>query len=265
MRRSANVGRALFAATFVALGIIGLIVGDFAPVWEPVPKAVPAREGLAYLCAAISLASGLGQLWRPTAASAARVLLASLLLWFIAFRIPVLFRAGAVEVSWEGSGETAVIIAGAWVAYAQLASGWDRQQFGFAVGDAGVRLARVIFGVALIPLGLAHLVYLRQTASLVPAWLPSHAVWAYFTGCAYIAAGAAIVLGVLARLAAALSALQMGLFTLLVWVPLLMIAPRDASRWSESLDSWALTVAAWVVADSFRLSADRRQPCIAHG
>jgi hypothetical protein len=50
------------------LGILGLIKGDFA-------KSVPAREVLAYLCAFISLASGIGLLWRRTAVIAARLLL----------------------------------------------------------------------------------------------------------------------------------------------------------------------------------------------
>jgi uncharacterized membrane protein len=265
--RPRNIAHVLFAATFLALGIIGLIGGDFAPVWEPVPKAVPARESLAYLSAIVSVASGLGLLWRRTAAPAARVLLACLLVWFLAFRLPVALRAPTVEVSWEGCGETAVIVAGAWVLYAWLASDWDRQRLGFAVGESGVRLGRVIYGLALIPLGLAHLVYLKQTAALVPAWLPWHAAWAYFTGCAYIAAGVAVLVRVLARPAAVLSAVQIGLFTFLVWVPILLIGPRSASDWSEGLISWALTAAAWVVADSYRLcsaapsrydSADRR-------
>ena len=256
--RIASVGHAVFAATMIALGILGLVEGDFAPIWDGVPKNFPTHDGLVYLCALVSLICGSGLFWQRTAGTAARVLFAYLLIWMLLFKVPDIVQAPTVEVTYQSCGVTGVLVAGAWVLYAWFAGAWDRRRLGFATGGRGVRLARMLYGLALIAFGLSHFAYLDLTAPIVPAWLPWHTGWAYFTGCAYLAAGVAILTGVYARLAATLSALQIGLFAFLVWIPpmaqgLVHIGPSGvfAVR-SEFIASWALTAAAWVVADSYR-------------
>jgi uncharacterized membrane protein len=249
--RIRSVGHIVFAAILIALGIQGLAKGDFTAVWQPVPSDAPGRRALIYICASISLVSGIGLLWRTTSALAARVLLASILLWFFVWRVRGLFLASVVEGTWS-CGNTMAMMAGAWVLFAAFATGWDRSHLSFATGDKGVRIARVLYGLAMIPFGYAHFAYLRHTADMVPGWLPWHVGWAYFTGVTFIAASVGILFGVFARLAATLSAVQIGLFGLLVWAPIMAAGPVNAFQQAEIATTLALTGAGWVVADSYR-------------
>ena len=249
--RIASVGHVLFAATMIALGILGLLKGDFTVIWQPVPDALPARVILIYLCAVISLASGVGLLFKRVAAPAALVLTGYLLLWLLLLRVPGIFLASNVGTWWPAA-QVAVMLAAAWVLYVWFATDWDKQHLGFATGDQGLRIARLFYGLALIPFGVAHFAYLQHTAEMVPHWLPWHVALACFTGSAYIVAGVAILIGVFARLAATLSAFQTIMFLLLVWVPVIAAGSKDASDWSETLCNVALAAGSWVVAESYR-------------
>jgi uncharacterized membrane protein len=249
--RIRSAGHAVFAATMIALGIMGLIKGNFAPMWDGVPKDLPGRAVLAYLSAVVSLACGIGLFWKRTAAIAACVLLVTILLWFLLFKLRYIIAAPLVEGSYQNCGETVAMLAGAWVLFDWFAGGWNMRRLGFAIGETGLRIARALYALALIAFGLSHFDYLDLTAPLVPGWLPAHVFWAYFTGAAYLAAGAAILLGVVVRLAAVLAAWQIGLITLLVWVPIVAAGP-NAFQWSETVLSWAITTAAWVIAESCR-------------
>lgn len=250
--RLASVGHVLLALTLIGLGISGLVTGAFGAIWHSVPRSLPGREALAYVCACVSLACGVGVLFRRSAAIACAMLLGYLLLWLVLIKLPYIIASPAVAVNYESAGETGVMLAGAGVLYGWLVPGRLGSWFGCAAGERGVRGARVLYGLSLLAFGVSHFAYLKQTASLVPAWLPAHVFWVYFTGSAYLAAGAAAVIGLCARLAVSLSVVQMGLFTVLVWVLPVLAGHADAGQWSELGDSWALAAAAWVVADSLR-------------
>jgi uncharacterized membrane protein len=251
-RTHVRPGHAFFAIVLVWLGAMGLSTGAFVAVWQPVPGWVPAREAVAYLCAFISLATGIGLLVRRTAHVAVRVIFASLALWLLVLRVPPFFyQAPVVLVAWT-FGSTGVMVAAAWVLYVRLAGAQDLPRVGAIAGDRGVRIARILHGVSLVPFGLAHFLYLDATTTLIPAWLPWPAAWAYLTGAAFIGAGLAIVVGVRAPLAAALSTLQIGSFGLIVWVPRVLAGTVNEFQWGEFVVTFALTAGAWVVSDSYR-------------
>ena len=248
--RIKSPGHVVFAVAMIILGILGLIKHNFAPIWQPVPKSVPAQTVLVYLCALIPLVCGVGLLLRATAAVASRVLLIYSLLWLLLLKVPYTIKERTIDY-WFSACEIAVMVAGAWVLYTWLASDWDRKHLGFMSGKTGLRMARILYGLALIPFGIAHFLYIERTASMVPHYLPWHVGWAYFTGGAFIAAGIAIIIGVYARMAATLSVLEISVFIVLVWIPIIMKKPGPFD-WVEFEVSCELAAAAWVVAESYR-------------
>ena len=243
--------RVPLALGLIGLGLVSLVYRDFALQWQPVPTWVPLREILACASGVVLLGTGVGLLWQPTAAASSRVLLPYLVLWFVLLKLPHVVDAPLVEVNWLGAGEIAVILSAGWILYALL-RGETKSSSVFAMRDRTVRIASLMFGVALIPIGLSHFVYVRQTIGFVPTWLPYRAGWAYLGGAGHLAAGAGVLLGIRPRLAAMLEAAMIGVFTLLVWLPAVAAAPTNRLQWTGFLMSWTIGAAAFVVAGGMR-------------
>src|ERR1700730_12233275 len=249
MTRSQQPALTLFAVGMIGLGILALTYGDFALVWQPVAPWIPGRTVLAYASGLIMLLGGVGLLLRATAAWSARILFPYLIVWVL-LKVPALVVAPQMEAVWLGFGELAVLLAGGWILFATLAGLRGGSPLTFASGENGVHLARMLFAVSLIPIGLSHMVYGKETAQLVPAWLPYRAGWAYLTGAGQIACGLGLLFSIFPRLAAIAEAGMISLFTLLVWAPAILAAPRTRLPWTAVFISWAIASAAWVVAQN---------------
>src|SRR5712664_392222 len=249
MTRSQQPALTPFAVGMIGLGILALVYGDFAMVWQPVASWIPGRTVLAYGSGLIMLLAGVGLLLRATAAWSARILFPYLIVWLL-LKVPALLVAPQMEAVWLGFGELAVLLAGGWILFARLGGLRDGSPLAFATGENGVRLARILFAVSLLPIGLSHIVYVKETADLVPAWLPYRVGWAYLTGAGQIACGLGVLFSIFPRVAARTEAGMISLFTLLVWGPAILAAPKTRLPWTAFFISWAIASAAWVVAQN---------------
>jgi uncharacterized membrane protein len=247
MTRSQQPALTLFAVGMMGLGILALIHGDFALVWQPVAAWVPGRTALAYASGILMLLGGIGLLLQFTAAWSIRILFPYLILWML-LKVPALVVAPGMEAVWLGIGELAVLLAGGWALFAQLSNLREGSFWTFATGASGIRIARILFAISLIPIGLSHLVYTKETAALVPAWLGFQIFWARLTGVGQIACGIGVLLSIYPRIAATVEATMLSLFTLLVWVPAILAAPKTRLPWTAFFISWAIAAAAWAVA-----------------
>jgi len=249
MTRSQQPALTLFAVGMIGLGILALVYGDFALVWQPVAPWIPGRTVLAYGSGLIMLLGGVGLLLRSRVTWSVRILFPYLIIWLL-LKVPALLVAPQMEAVWLGFGEIAVLMTGGWVLFATLAGLREGSSLTFATGANGILLAGMLFAVSLIPIGLSHLVYVKQTVELVPAWLPYRVGWAYLTGAGQIACGLGVLFSILPRVAAWAEAGMISVFTLLVWGPAIVAAPKTRLPWTAFFISWAIASAAWVVAQN---------------
>ena len=249
MKRSQQPALTLFAIGMIGLGILALIYGDFALVWQPVAPWIPGRTILAYGSGLIMLFGGVGLLLTRTAGWWVRILFPYLIVWLL-LKVPALLVAPQMEAVWLGFGEIAVLMTGGWVLFAGLAGLRSGSPLSFAAGENGVRSAQILFGVSLIPIGLSHLIYVKETVELVPTWLPYRIGWAYLTGAGQIACGLGVLFSIFPRMAARAEAGMVSLFTLLVWGPAIVTASKARLPWTAFFISWAIASAAWVVAQN---------------
>lgn len=233
-----KLGRPLFAAGVMALAILDLVYRDTI-MWKVLPPSAPGRAPLAVVAGLLLLAAGAGLLSTRFQSTAARILLVVLLLWDVLIGIPPVVGSPGMEVFWLIFGMMTIVAVAAWLVT------------GLGSAPHRLRTARIIVGLALIPVGLSHFFYLKTTLDLVPAWMPVRLFIVYLAGAAHIAAGLGVLFGMVPRLAALLEAGMLISFAVLVWVPRVIASPGVHFNWTELLGTWVIGAAMWVVADTY--------------
>jgi uncharacterized membrane protein YphA (DoxX/SURF4 family) len=240
-----HIGVRIYGLGAVALGLVGLVWGDYAVVWQPEPDGVPGQAALGYAAAVPFLLAGLATQWQRAAGPSALALAVLYGLGSLFLDMPRVIAHPSVFGTYEGAAEQLALVAGGLVAYAYCA------ELETATAERLSQLGRLIFGVCLIVFGLAHLFYLAYTATLVPAWLPpSQLFWVYATATGFFAAGAAILSGIAARLAAMSLTAMFVVFGVLVHAPTILFHPHIHFNWAENAINFALIGSAWVIAAS---------------
>jgi uncharacterized membrane protein YphA (DoxX/SURF4 family) len=245
----------MYGLAAIAFGLVGLSWGDFAAVWQPVPPTLPGRTALAYIVAILFLLAGSSMQPRSSAAAGALSLTILYILGVILLHVPAAIAHPSVFVMWSGMAEQLALVAAGMVAYTMC-----RTRTGSGTATARIEFfGRLIFGVCLFVFALAHLIYLKPTADLVPAWLPPNQMfWAYATAAGHFLAGVAILSGIAARLAARLLTGMFVVFGVLVHAPSLFSDPHNHFNWAANAMNFALIASAWVIAASINTAADRQ-------
>jgi uncharacterized membrane protein len=178
----------------------------------------------------------------PRTAKAGAAVLGAVYLVFALQCLPGIVAAPRIYNSWGNFFEQFSLLTGAAIVFARLSSAWSPETLH--------RIGRILLGVCAASFTLEQAFYLHPTASLVPKWLPPNQIfWAVATTVFFALAAVALLANRMALLAARLLTMMLLIFGLIVWVPLLLSAPRSHTNWSETAETFAIAGTAWILAD----------------
>jgi hypothetical protein len=244
--KTAFYGRMVFGAAAVLFGVFALKWHD-ADTWQNLRHiwSLPSGAiiGACLMIAQIAGGGGIGMQF-PRIARLASVVLCVVYLCFSLACIPDIIAAANIYERYGGSFFLfASLLCGAFAVYAATETNAARAVL-FR------RVARLGLGVCAISFTLGQALLLRDTAQLVPTWIPLNPMfWAILTTVAFGLAAVAILINRQARLAMRLMTLMLALFGVLVWVPQVIAHPKEHFIWSECVLTFLVTGAAWTVAD----------------
>ena len=264
MKDLSRIGRILFIATVWALGIQAFICSTVIYELEPVPSWISHQVILANLTGHFLVAIGIGLLIKKFVCIAAAALAIMLVLWVILLHVRLLVPNPAPDLSF--TFETLALAGVAWALAATTVSDVDGGSRWIAAMARTAFLGRYAFGVSLIAFCAVNIIFHDFIAGMIPAWIPAHLFWAYFTGFASLAAGLSILTGVWSRAACILAGIMYGSWVLVIHVPYIAAHPQARGMWTDMLITLALSGGAWflsgVVAPTSRgLSNDGARPC----
>ena len=241
---TSNFGRHLFGVAALAFGL-----GTLA--WHDYNGSPPLRY-VVYAASAALIFGGAAMQFRGTVKTGAVVLGAAYLVFTLLCVLGIV-TAPRIYNSWGNFFEQFSLVTGAAIVYAGLSSAWSPETLN--------RISLILVGLCTASFTLEQAFYLHPTASLVPKWLPPGPMfWAVATTVFFALAAVALLANRMALLAARLLTIMLLIFGLIVWVPLLLSAPRSHTNWSETVETFAIAGTAWILADllaDYRLN-DRR-------
>lgn len=254
-----KLGRILFALGLAGLGVLSLNYRSFALVWQPVPELVPHRELFAIISGSILVAGGICLLLPRSARWATFGLTVFLSTW-VALQIPFnIWKHPSSSSAWTTLAETIILISGGWILFGsktQVGNGPDLTANSVSCLNRACQLA---FALALPVISISHFVYAFSHPAKVPQWIPFYVGFAFLTGVAHASAGIGILTRIASRLAASLEAVMIGLFALILHLPLIALQPTNRLYWTTLFIATACSGGSFIVASSIPKAAKARQ------
>jgi uncharacterized membrane protein len=118
------------------------------------------------------------------------------------------------------------------------ARGWDRL----------ITLGCLFIAVPLAVFAPEHFRGPEFVQNMVPSWMPGHAFWAYFVGCALLAAATSLTVRKYVRLSSTLLGLMFFLFVCMIYARSALMHPQSRFAWAYLLRDLSFAAGAWALA-----------------
>lgn len=239
----------LFAACLAALGVIHVIAGEAVTrLFQGWPAWLPGRPYWAHVGGALLAILGGMALFRIRARPALTVMGILILGSVFVLHLPRAIAAGDFGDAWGNFFKWLAMAAGTFLFAGTCAATGGARILGrltemLAAGAPGF-LAAFMIGAAIL--------HVRAAAAIdqyyMPAYIPWHLFWIYFTAGALALGGVGLLVPPTRRLAARLTSLMIFLWCPLLHIPRTFAEPRNPAEWCGVFESLAFAAIAFQLA-----------------
>jgi len=252
MGRLSTVGRIFYGIAIAGMGIVTIYYHDFPyMVIPPKHSWIPGLVILAYISGALLILAGasiiFGKKTRPVSLVLGTVLLLIFCFYFIPYELlvsPNYMHFG----DWENAAKELALASGALV-IASCFPGKNETAFTRFLAKL-IPFGTILFSITIISFSVDHFLYAKEAADYVPAWVPWHIFWIYFSGAALLGSGVAIILKITPGVAAALVATMIFSWFIILHIPRVVVSPVAylGSEVTSALIALACSGIAFVIA-----------------
>jgi hypothetical protein len=238
MNKLAATGRWFFAIAIGGFGIQQLIYKGFVPGVTIVPDWTRAHTFWAYATGALLVVCAISIVPREKAQLASLVTGMLFLIIVLILHLPrvsAIIHANSAERT--RAFETLALCGGALILAGAMQEARLGSSLSAKITATAAESGRLLFAFSLVVFGIDHIPAARFVATLVPAWIPWHLFWVYFTAA-----------GIQVRLSASLLGLMFFLWVVLLHSPRVAAHLHNEGEWNSLFVALAMSGAAFVLA-----------------
>ncbi|GGY73777.1 hypothetical protein GCM10011613_18800 [Cellvibrio zantedeschiae] len=218
MKEFALIGQLFIALALFVFGIQHFAYLNFVTrAFPPLPLWIPASGVFACIFGALLCLTSLAIVSRYKTRVFTLLLASAIFIMFAIFLLPSLLVNLKNGFLWTNSGKALVLVGANLLVAGSVAGETSNSLLKFL--ERFIPLGKYLLAGFFILAAILHFIYAEFVATLIPAWIPAHLFWTYFAAIALIAGAIGMLVPKTAKLAAALSALMVFLWVILLHIP----------------------------------------------